>query len=1731
MNTFTIENTGTGTLTIGAISISGVNAADFSISTSPSASVAASGSTTFNVTFNPSATGLRTATLSIVNDDSDENPYVFNIQGTGTTTLQEIEVTGLGNPILNGDVIPSLTDDTNFGNVVTASGTSASTFIIENLGTVSNLLLTSGSPYISISGSNAADFTVTTIPNNSIAASSSTSFVITFDPSADGLRTATLTILNNDLDEGSYTFNIQGTGFTPPPCGETVLHTADFESGLDGWTDGGTNAQRVNNPARSYSNNYSLEISSQDASGNNSSFLSPLFDLGSYDKVDFKFFFTAYNVEDNEEFFLEYSSNSGSSWTTVNTYHAGNTSSASKSGDFQFGNTIIFYSKTATLLDSNFSFPNGATSQFRVRSSASDNTDLVYIDNITITATQFCTPTTGPGGVTSNLDLWLKADKVDGLTFGLDGSGITKWFDTGKGNHAEATIPAQAPTYKNNTSDNFNFNPVIDFDNNNATAPGDMTYLLTDRDVLKGTGGFNSNDMFVVIVPDITVTTSMIPMDTFTGDDPDAGTSSYTEDVTGFGYGSYTARLAGEYIAYAIGPTNGTAPFPGYGSGDTSASTDLNKIGILNFRHNATNTGQEIHLNSTRIDDVENDVPDFSAINNTRYFLGRSQYWGGSFNGRIAEIITYSSTNNDTNDTDARNRIQSYLGIKYGITLAADSNGTTKNYVNSDGTIIWDRTANTGYNHDIAGIGRDDASELNQKQSRSINDATDGTGRIEGILTIGLTDIYDKNSDNIASNPTTFNDKQFLVWGNNGADLNLAATTITVNMSAGISPTLNTDVSFTAMQRIWKVVENGGDIPSSKVRIPQNAIRNITPPGSYLMFISDTGVFDPTADYRVMTSDGNGNLETNYDFDGTKFITFGYAPQVVAQRSIYFDGAVDYVDMEDVLDLNTSAFTLSAWIKRDTGTVNASIISKRDAAFTEGYDFRINGAGRFEFVLNGGAATLTSSVAIPENEWHQVAVIYNAGNATLYIDGVADTSASSLPAPIATTQSFYIAAAGKSTPTAHFAGNIDEVRIWNTALTVPQLHYIMNQEIEDISSSVDGKSIPTSITKNEVQPIPWADLAGYYPMSIYTYTNTNDESGNNHQGALRNLDTVDRQTAPLPYQSQADGDWITDATWLNNAVQTLPNDVSIIDGTTPINWNIVETNHNINIETFSTLGRERQLESLKINSGTLRVNGNTASNTGNGLTITHYLKLDGVLDLEGESQLIQSIDSDFDPTSSGTLQRDQQGTADTFTYNYWSSPVGLSNSTTNNNAYTLPNVMTGVNFITSGYNGTASPLGIADYWIWKFSNQASGNYSLWQHVRSTGTLQVGEGFTMKGPGTGSILTDQNYVLQGKPNNGDITLTINAGNDYLVGNPYPSAIDANQFILDNGNTIAGPGSTTGTLYFWEHWGGGSHVLAEYQGGYATYSLAGGVPAASLGTNDPDVATGGTPTKIPGRYIPVAQGFFVTAETGGTIKFNNGQRIYQAEGSSSSLFVKQTKTKASKPSNNQTDDTRLKLRIGFNSVNSLHRQLLLTVDPKTTKGFDWGYDAPFNDNQKDDMYWIINEDKYVIQGIDAINTETIIPLGIKTKNEGLNSISIDNLENESGNLTIYLHDKELNLYHDLKSSDYEVYLTPGEYLNRFEITFENPQTLDTTDFEDNLLNIFYANEKSSIVLINSSLKQIDSAELFNILGQSVLRYNTIELESYQELKTNKLNAGTYILKLNTSDGVISKKVLIK
>jgi hypothetical protein len=1742
-NTFTIQNLGVTNLNLtGAfpyVVVSGAHSGDFTVTANPSTPIAASGNTTFTITFNPSATGLRTATISIANNDSNENPYNFNIQGTGATTAQEINIRGNAVDIADDDSTPSFTDDTDFGNVDITGGTNVNTFTIQNLGTSSSLNLTGASPYIVVSGTQATDFTVTAIPSNSIAASSSTTFNITFNPSALGLRTATLTIANNDSNENPYNFNIRGTG--TDACGGYVTsfpYTEDFETGIGQWTQDtgdnfnwtrqtGTTPTGSTGPFAAASGSYYMYT---EADGNNSStanFISPCFDLTGTTNPRFTFVHHLYGSNIGT-LSVQLSTDSGVTFpTTIWT----------RTADVQ-KNTNSAWIPVSIDLSSYV----GQTIKLRIQGiTGSGNNSDIAIDNVRLTTR--ANPTYAPGGVTSSLSMWLKGN--DGSH--TDGQSVAVWQDKGIASDAKAHLPAQEPTFRDNTTKNINFNPVVEFDNSFATYTVDDSYLYNDtsRDFLEGDYGLYTQEMFIVLIPDETpINNSFGFMDVFCGD---AHLETNAADATGIGLGDYTGRVSNEIICYAHDSYSTGESNDGYAVAEIGTGSSYDNVGIINARNNSGNTQQELFYNARNIGNTQNDIAEFMNANDSRFWLGRSEGWKASLNARVAEVISYKVRKTDANLTQERNRIQSYLGIKYGITLGV--NGTSQDYVNSDGTLIWDK--NTGvpsddvFNYDIAGIGRDDASELYQKQSRSVNNQSDATGRTQGVLTMGINTIYDTNN----LNPNTLVNKQFLIWGNDGADLNDPAVIVDIDMSTSITPAISggTHVQFNGISRTWKVIERGGDIPSVQVAMLKTAIRTATPPdGRYLMFISDTPNFDPTADYRVMTEAtdelGEAILKTDYDFDGTKYITFGWAPEREFVRSIYFDPANNnYIDMENALDLNTIAFTVSAWINRKSSSYNTSIVSKRNASYTEGYDLKINGSGQVEMSWkNGSTQTITSTTVIPEDEWHQVAVIYSGGQSKLYIDGVLDKTAT-MSNPPTTTQSFYIAAAAKNTPEAFFHGNIDEVRVWNTALTVDQLHYIMNQEIEDNASFVGGSyfiSRGVTPSKNEVATIPWTNLEGYYPMSVYTYTNTKDESGNGHQGALRALRTVDKQTAPLPYVSAQAGSWETKATWTNGTLQTIPGKTSIVDPTKTVDWNIVETNHNINMDN-STLpaaaDNNRNLLALLVDSNTVTVDGNTLSNIGYGLTVSHYLKLDGKIDLEGESQLVQTLGSDLDPTSSGALEKDQQGTADTFTYNYWSSAVGVINATTNNNTYKVTDVMRDgilpVNFLNSGYDGTSGdPIGIADYWIWKFTNQLDGDYSAWQHVRRTGTILPGEGYTMKGPGTGSITDDQNYVFLGKPNNGDITLTINDGNDYLVGNPYASAMDADQFITDNGPNITGAGADpliSGTLYFWEHWGGGNHNLQDYQGGYATYNFSGGVGAPSLGTNDPDVSTEGTPTKLPGRYIPVSQGFFVVGESNGSINFNNGQRVYKKESNGTSVFMR-----SSEVTTTSTEDTdnRMKFRIGFNSINTIHRQLLLAIDENASIGYDWGYDGKLYDDQMDDLFWMIDNEKYSIQATDPINIESVFPLGIKTNTDGLNTITIDALENVPNDVTVYIHDKEIGTYHNLSVSDFEFYLVAGEYLNKYEITFRSI-TLGVEDNEINSLEAYYSNELESVVLLNPTFVDVKSIELLNILGQSVHSIDTIASNAYSEYIVQNLSAGSYILKINTESGSVSKKVLIK
>jgi len=372
------------------------------------------------------------------------------------------------------------------------------------------------------------------------------------------------------------------------------------------------------------------------------------------------------------------------------------------------------------------------------------------------------------------------------------------------------------------------------------------------------------------------------------------------------------------------------------------------------------------------------------------------------------------------------------------------------------------------------------------------------------------------------------------------------------------------------------------------------------------------------------------------------------------------------------------------------------------------------------------------------------------------------------------------------------------------------------------------------------------------------------------------------------------------------------------------------------------------------------------------------------------------------------------------------------------------------------------------------------------------------------------------------------------------------LDADEFILDNIGIIDGGRNTNGNiingaLYFWDHFASSTHVLLEYEGGYATYTLMGGAAAIS---NDVRInANGGVGTKYPKRYIPVSQGFFVSSildaglvgltqpVVGGNILFKNSQRIYKKETATSSVFLRSNSEGITSITEDDLD-LRQKIRLMYVSPDGYHRQLLAGVDENGTNDFDLGYDAPLIESNKEDMYWQFNDTKFIIQAVNNFNDGQVLPIGIKTNKDGLSTIKIEELENIEASTDIFVHDKELNVYHDLKQSNYEVILSAGEYLDRFELTFSN-SSLDIKDIknEDLKLMTYYSNYIDGVVLLNPYLIEVKSVEIYNVLGQSINHFNNITPKDYTVFKMNINSSGTYIIKINTENAILSKKVLVE
>ncbi|AZA56849.1 hypothetical protein EG350_06540 [Chryseobacterium shandongense] len=366
---------------------------------------------------------------------------------------------------------------------------------------------------------------------------------------------------------------------------------------------------------------------------------------------------------------------------------------------------------------------------------------------------------TAPGGVMTNLTLWLKGDAGTSTT--TDGATVSTWANSV---NADVNDGGVSPTY---AAVGANFNPAIVFNGSN-------NFLRYDNVSDWGLTGTNNFNIYSVVKQDV-----QIANNTIISANPLTGTFQYVLN-------NNTQKIANQNSSFIF-------------SGSTS-------IGILPNMLQVKRNGSTFQSVNNGINDATGTSSFNFPATATSMRIGSRADGSQVFDGNMSEIIVYGNTANTSTE---ENRIQSYLSIKYGTTFG--STATPIDYLASDGTTkMWDATANAAYQNNIAGIGRDDLSALYQKQSQSVNSGS------QVVMALGT--VAASNQANANTIPT---DKQFFIWGDdNGSLSNIVATSNTIYpyRFTRIWKTQNTG-SFAQNSTVYYPVSTFGNAQASTIAL------------------------------------------------------------------------------------------------------------------------------------------------------------------------------------------------------------------------------------------------------------------------------------------------------------------------------------------------------------------------------------------------------------------------------------------------------------------------------------------------------------------------------------------------------------------------------------------------------------------------------------------------------------------------------------------------------------------------------------------------------------------------------------------------------------------------------------------------------------------------------------------------------------------------------------------------
>lgn len=871
-----------------------------------------------------------------------------------------------------------------------------------------------------------------------------------------------------------------------------------------------------------------------------------------------------------------------------------------------------------------------------------------------------------------------------------------------------------------------------------------------------------------------------------------------------------------------------------------------------------------------------------------------------------------------------------------------------------------------------------------------------------------------------------------------------------------------------------------------------------------------------------------GGPHVDYVYRNSPTIT---VTAVCGAGSLRYDGTNDHVNLLNPV-IPTGAndeWSISAWVMPDAAGTNNGIVhavmGQYDNSPGEGnlYLFEFNGNWWFRHFHSSGDVIGDLGSVTPD-VWTNLAVTYDGTNVRCYKNGNLVDTQGALNGAVRNTMT-RVGRRGTSSNTS-FDGRIDEIRIWDRSLCASELQATMNCELSGTEPNLlayyncnQGNLAvpnPTETTMNDAtgnhpgtlmlfgltggnsnwqiqcQNVAgtcsgtlnpdWyldADADGYYVGSpvnqclspgpgwttfVLGSGDCDDSDPNINPDSPEICGNADDEDCDgnadscgaHEWTGNVNSSWFNGGNWSSGSMPTLADDVVIPTAPVGGNMPVVDTNaeaNDLTVETGATITLPAGVTNL---------------------TVAGVLANNGTITLENAASLVQTTGSTL--TGSGTFHVHRQGHSNQ-QFNFWSSPMtnhGPLGTAYSYNSHTSTQDESDDSPSDPGWNphgGTMTP-GVG------FAGDS------WGMAHFTGTVNNG---------------DINIPLVYYPFNPFYDASSGAGTPFnLVGNPYPCAISAAQFLLDNSDLFS-------TIYFWNDDGTGGSDYTRHD--FSLWNHTGGLNGG--GAASPSGQGSGVP---PNGSIASCQGFYVrTTGNGGIANFNNGQRV-------------------TGPNNQFLRTNSENSRLWFSVENEhVYSQILIGAFEEATDQEDQMYDAvKLRSGNSIDLSAVAYDTEHAIMAFPPPTGNKTIPLRVSTEESGTHIFKAQTIENFE-EFALYFDDALTgDSYQIVEGVGIPVQLQSGEHLNRFYLNLVRTSFTGIEDKEEGELNAYAYNGYLHVGCTGCAPNA--TIELLDISGRVVLSEANPQFDGgMATLDMHGLSTGVYVVRVTTDNQVLSQKIL--